>query len=35
MPDTAATPPALVDSRHEVMHIRLLAFRDGTGDDHA
>jgi hypothetical protein len=36
MPDTAATtPPALVDGHHDVTHIRLLAFRNGAGDDDA
>jgi hypothetical protein len=33
MPDTAATAlPALLDGRHEVIHVKVLAFRNETGD---
>ncbi|MGH3950647.1 MAG: hypothetical protein ACRDSE_16280, partial [Pseudonocardiaceae bacterium] len=36
MPDTAATTPAaLLDGRHQVVHIKLLALRRPSGGDHA
>ncbi len=36
MPDTAATTAAaLLDGYHDVIHVRLLAFRNETGDDDA
>lgn len=36
MPDTAAaTPPSLIDGRHAITHVTLLAFRRPSGGDHA